>query len=207
MDEQYNTLIIDLFRKPRTSFNRIINEKLDRYKIWLLALVGISSLLGNAISKHIGDNFGIIGILLYIIVLGPIIGIILMYLLSYFISLTGKWLKGNATTNTIVNIISYATIPLTLGIIIDILNIILFGSIIFTKGFNIHDYNTLLNIVYFLGILINFALLVEYCILVVIGISVLQGFSIAKSIFNIFLSCFVILIPLMIIIFIIGKLR
>ena len=196
-----------MIKKPRFGFQRIIDEKLDKYKFWLISFLGISAMFGNSMSKGLGDRFGFIGLLLYVILGGPIFAIIWAYLLSGLISWTGKWLKGQAKTNDILNMISYATIPLILTLIIHLIYFGLFGSSIFTSSFDANDFGLFPFIIYKVGFFINLILLIYYCILFVIGVSVLQRFSILKSILNIFLGIFVILLPLTIIGFLIAKLR
>lgn len=207
MESQFKNVLVDLIKKPRFGFQRIIDDKIDKYKFWLIASLGISAMFGNSMSKGLGDKFGFVGLLLYIILCGPIFAIIWAYLLSGLISWTGRWLKGQAKINDILNIISYAAIPLILTLIVHLIYFSLFGSSIFTSSFDIKDFGVISFIVYKIGFFINLFLLIYYCILFVIGISVLQRFSILKSILNIFLGIFVIIFPLVIIGFIIAILR
>jgi Yip1 domain len=207
MDKQYLNVVLNFAKNPGLSFSNIIANKLDRYKFWLIFLLGISVMSGNAISSHYGDKFGMIGLILYIFILGPIFVALWVFMVSALISITGRWIKGNAKIEDVMNIISYAAIPLILMLVVRLLYVIIFGTSIFYQRFNLNDFGTLGYLVYKLGFVINVILLVYYFILLVLGISVVQGFSIMKGIFNILFAVFLFVLPFLIIGFLIAKFR
>jgi hypothetical protein len=196
MDNQMFNVLNNLIKNPKLCFTTIKDSNFDKYKFWLISLLGISVIFNSAISKSMGDQFGAFGIFLYILIFGPIFGTIFVYLLSGLISITGKWIKGQAKTNEVINIISIAAIPLILNIIVNIVFCILFGKSLFESSFNVNDFGTFSILIYKAGYFIGLILEIYYLILFVIGISVLQEFSILKSILNIFMAVLLLVISI-----------
>ena len=206
MNGQFKNLMLNIVKNPRLAFNSVIDEKLSKTKFLLLSLLGISALFSNAISKNLGDNFDSTKLVLYLLVTGPIFGILWAYLISALISWTGKWIKGYAKTNQVLNVLSIAAIPLILILMVNALFVAIFGSGIFKSGFDIQEYSTLSILIYKIGNFVKTILLLYYLFLFVIGISTLQGFSIFKSILNILLALLTIVLPFVIIGFLMARL-
>ena len=195
---KFKNLLLEIGKNPRAGFSYLVESGYNKHVFLILILMGISVMFSNAMTRNIGDTFGPFGYKIYIIILGPIFGIVWAYLLSWLISVTGKWMKGHAKTKDIVSVFSIACIPNCLMLIIHLLFLIIFGTSIFHKSFNVLNYSTISIIIYYVSISLTLITLTLYIYLFVIGISVLQGFSVIKSILNIFFAAFLFVLPIMI---------
>jgi len=200
----------DIFTKiwtsPRLVFKFLTEQQYDKYLYLLLALAGISSAFDRATSKNLGENMSLIGVVAFCVILGGLLGWISIYIGAALVSWTGKWLKGQGDTNSILRIMAYAMIPSIVAMILLVPQIALFGNELFQSEINIYNHGFLSAGIFWLTVSIEISLGVWTIVLFVIGISEVQKLSIGKSIINLILPALVILVPIAIIAFILGDL-
>jgi len=96
----------DIFTKiwisPQVVFKYLNDTRYDKFVWVLLMLAGFGSAFDRASARHIGDRFPLIGVLAICIVIGGIFGWISYYIYAALLSWTGKWLRGNAYTDSLV---------------------------------------------------------------------------------------------------------
>jgi len=195
-----------IWTSPRLVFKFINEYRYDKFITMLLVLAGITATLNRAASKGLGDQVPLFVVLIIGIIAGAIFGWISYYIYAALISWTGKWLKGQGNTTSLLRMISYATIPSIIVLILYIPKIILFGNGIFQRDFDVFESGNgiLYEIIYLIFLLIEIVLGVWTLVIFVIGISEVQKISIGKSILNLILPAMVIFIPLGMIAFIVG---
>jgi hypothetical protein len=170
----------------------------------LLVFAGISRGFDQAMSKSWGDDLPLWGIILIAVIAGGLVGWVSLWMYSDLISWTGKWLKGEGKTDSILRIISYAMIPSIVVLVLLIPQIGIYGNELFKSNgdFASAGYETAI-FVAGTGIL-AFLLGIWSFVFCVIGVPEVQKFSIGKSILNVLLPILVILIPIMIIVLLGG---
>ena len=206
--EQNNLSDKDIFTKiwtsPKEVFKYINDTGYDKHLVLLLALIGISLAFGLAEARNLGDTFSLWQILVICIIGGGLfLGWVSLHLYATFLNWTGKWLKGEGDTMSILRMLSYAMIPSTIGVIFWILQIIIFGNELFESGANFANAGIFSGI-FVLLLLLQLILAIWSQILCIIGISEVQKFSIGKSILNLLLPLtpiFVYLILILVFIF------
>jgi hypothetical protein len=193
----------DIFTKiwtsPRRTFKFINDKRYDKYVTVLLILSGISRAFDRASLNNMGDKMSIWGIVGFCIVLGGLFGWISYYIYSALLSWTGKWLKAQGDTNSILRILSYAMLPSVIALIFLIPQIAAYGNEIFKSDGDIISADWLSNVVVYGSMLLEFILAIWTLIFCVIGVSEVQKFSIGKSILNLFLPVIVFLVPILLI--------
>jgi hypothetical protein len=194
-----------IWTSPTEVFKYVVAKKYrQNFFVALLLLAGISNTFGQAFSRNMGDDISLLGIFLFCIIFGALIGWVPFYIYAALMSWTGKWLKGKGNTNSILTVICFAMIPSIVGLVLLIPQIGVLGNDLF-KADNFESTDLGVRIfVMFIGIL-EAILLVWTIVLLIIGISVVQKISIGKSILNLLLPALIILVPLMIIVMITIK--
>lgn len=193
-----------IWTSPRLVFKYLNDNNYDKFVYVLLILAGITKTFERASTKSMGDNLPLIAVLAICIVLGGLLGWISIYIYAALMSWTGKWLKGQGNTNSLVRMISYASIPSILGLILLIPQVAVFGNEIFQSDFNMYERGMLSLIVFYFTIAIEIILAIWTIAIFIIGTSEVQKLSIGKSILNIILPALVIIVPIALIAFILG---
>ena len=191
-EEQENFSDKEIFTKiwtsPRKVFKYIVNSNYRKYSATLLVLAGISNIFFQSINKNLGNNFSLLGIILFCIIAGGLLGWMSFYFYAALLSWTGKWLKGEGNTDSFVRIISYAMIPSIVAMLLLIPQIYILGADLFTANHNFEGASVLSRMISGIVLMITGVLQmilgIWTMVLCVIGISEVQEFSIGKSILN-----------------------
>lgn len=200
-------LFTKIWMNPRPVFKYLTHIRHEKYITKLLILAGIANAIEKATLRNSGDKSSLITVLLGAIVGGALFGWLSYFLYSSLVRWTGKWLKGNASTDDILRVLAFATIPNIVGILFTIVEISFFGNSVFKSQIGLLQNDTLhIALGYSLGF-IGLVLGIWSLVLSVIGISEVQQFSIAKSIVNLMLPILVIFIPLMLLVLVFTGFR
>lgn len=201
MNHVYKTVFLKIIFSPRKAFATIETYELFKYHYYLFGFAGINNILvRNWLDVADSSNNLLVKLIKYIAA-GAFLGWLPLLFVSWLIFHSGKWLKGQAEFLTIANLMGYAFFyPVFLSLISTISNI----SFLRLNGFNKSDYYNNLDInshstfelVIHIHRYINWGFNIYYAVLIVIAISVIQGFTIIKSMLNIFLAVLIIVIPL-----------
>lgn len=195
-----------IWTSPRLVFKYINENSYDKFMYVLLMLAGITSAFDRASSKNMGDNMPLVAVLLVCIIAGSIFGWISYYIYAALLSWTGKWLNGEGNTGSLLRILSYAMIPTILSLLLLIPRIAVFGNAFFQNDTDIFGSGITAIIIFVFTLLIEIILGIWSLVLLVIGISEVQKLSIGKSILNLVMPAFIIIVPIAFFAFIIGDL-
>lgn len=203
IEQQKNLSDKDIFTKiwtsPRNVFKYVNDKKYSKYELILLVFAGISRTFDQAMSKNWGDDLPLWGIILIAVIIGGLIGWVSLWMYSALISWTGKWLKGEGKTDSILRIISYAMIPSIVALVLLIPQIGIYGNELFKANGDFASAGHGAAIFVVCTGILAFLLSIWSFVLCIIGVSEVQNFSIGKSILNVLLPILVLLIPIMII--------
>lgn len=196
-------IFLKLLSSPREVFSFLNSYKYDKNVNLLLILAGITSTFNRASTKNMGDNLPLWGVIITCIIVGIIFGWITYYIYAALINWTGKWLKGQGTTNAILRVLSYAVIPSITSMVLLIPQMVIYGNDIFRSDGDISSGGIASNIFFYTSLLLEFGLSIWSIILCVIAISEVQKLSIAKAVLNLALPAIVIMTPIFLLILII----
>jgi len=196
----------DLFTKiwtsPRQVFKYINDKRYDKYVTILLILSGISRCFDRASMNNMGDKMPISLILGLCIFIGGLFGWISYYIYAALVCWTGKWLKGQGDTSSILRIFAYAMIPSIIALIFLVPQIGIYGVEIFKENGDLTSAGWVPNILVYGSFILEVVLGIFTIIFCVVGISEVQKLSIGKSILNLVLPGIIILTPIVVIILI-----
>ena len=181
---------------PRRVFSGLSTDSYDKYTYFLFITAGIARAFDRAIADSRGDELSLIEVSATVIVFGGALGWVSYYIFGLLLEWTGKWLNGKATQKQILNMLAYAMIPVTFGLLLLVVRLLIFGNEIFKSDGDLYD-TTLFWRMVDRGALFGQWLLAMYAlILVIIGISEVQKISIKKAIINFILPVVVVVVPL-----------
>ncbi len=191
-----------MWTSPRQVFKYINDKHYDKYVTVLLVLSGISKSFDRASMRNMGDSMSIWAILGFCVILGGLLGWISYYIYAALVSWTGKWLNGKGDTSSILRIFSYAMTPSIVALIFLVPQIGVYGIEMFKKDGDISSAGLISNIFVYGSLILDVVLGIWTLVFCVVGISEVQKISIGKSILNLLLPIFVILIPILILVLI-----
>lgn len=168
----------------------------------LLVITGISRAFDKASQKGMGDTSGIAEIIITSVLMGGIFGWIAYYIYAAAISLTGRWLNGKGNTKSILPILAYASIPVSITLLFYIPDFLIFGTENFKSDTDISNFSIAANILFYCTVIATAILYIWTVVLTVIGVAEVQKFSIGKAILNILMPVLIIFVPLLLLIFI-----
>lgn len=186
-----------IWSSPRQIFKFINDKNYDQYMIVLLLLSGISRSFDRASMNNMGDTMSIWAIVGICIIAGGLFGWLSYYIYAALMSWTGKWLNAKGDTDSILRMLSYAMLPSIIALIFLIPQIAIYGNEIFKADGDITSAGLLANIFFYGSILLEFVLGIITIVFCVIGTSEVQKLSIGKSILNLLLPAFVIMVPIL----------
>lgn len=169
--------------EPVATLTYIVENQPRKNINLLLVFGGIMNSLDRALEKA-DENTRILDRTIFAIIGGAAFGWISFYLLAYFLSIAGDWLKGKADAAAYRTVLAWSLIPSLAGAFLFIPRIIIFNEVVGQNGvFSIID-NLLQFIQFFLGVW-TFVILVK-------GVMLIQNFSTGRALLNIFLPMLIV---------------
>lgn len=192
-------IFIKIWTSPREVFKFINDNRYDKYVNELLFFAGISRAFDRASLNEMGDRMSLLTILISCIIVGGLLGWISYYIYAALLSWTGKWIKGQGDTKSILRIISYAMTPAILALIFLIPQIGIYGNEMFKSDGDTISAGLVGNILFYGSFFLELSLAVWTMVFCVVGVSEVQKLSIGNAILNLLLPLLVFAIPIIII--------
>lgn len=177
------TLVLGIWTKPKQTFEYILKQNPNKFVILLIVLGGIVSAIDRASTKGMGDKMSTASVLLFALIGGALFGWITYYLYAFFMSFTGKWIKGKAEAPQFRTVIAWSLIPSVASLILLIPELLVFGDDLFKSELSSNELWYVL-LYSFFG-LVELVLGIWTLIILVKGVSIIQDFGIGKSILNV----------------------
>jgi len=181
---------------PRRTIRQIVETNPERLVLSLAAVGGFIEGLTNMASDSKGDDMSLRAILLATLIVGPIMGIVGLWVGGFLLRWTGGWIGGQADSRRIRATLAWANVPLVWSLLLWIPAILLFGLELFTEATPVLDASAQLaglHLVFSVGIgIISLWSFVAF----LHALGEVQGFSAWRSLLNSFLALLVFLVPL-----------
>ena len=181
---------------PRRTIRQIVETNPERLVLSLAAVGGFIEGLTNMASDSKGDDMSLRAILLAPLIVGPIMGIVGLWVGGFLLRWTGGWIGGQADSRRIRATLAWANVPLVWSLLLWIPAILLFGLELFTEATPVLDASAQLaglHLVFSVGIgIISLWSFVAF----LHALGEVQGFSAWRSLLNSFLALLVFLVPL-----------
>jgi hypothetical protein len=188
---------LSIWIKPRETIRRIVETNPTQHVILLAMLAGIGQALDRASSRNTGDTIPLIAILGICIILGPIGGIISLYLGGALYRWSGSWLGGKASSEEVRAAFAWSSVPTIFILPLWVLELLIFGEEMFTSSTpNINANPLLLTILLGFGVI---ELVVGLWAFVVFlqSLGEVHGFSGWRALGAVLLGTLIILVPLL----------
>lgn len=187
---------------PRDTVRRIVAVDPGLHVVLLVCLAGIGQTLDRASVRNAGDNIPMAAIIGVACVLGPLGGLLSMWVGSHLIRLSGQWIGGAGNREHIKTAIAWAAVPSVFALPLWIPQILLLGSDMFTEETPRLDAQPMLLIPFIAVALAEMVLSVWSFVLLCNTIAEVQGFRSAwRGLGNIILAGAVLFIPLLAVVF------
>lgn len=203
-DEYVSWTDKDIFTKiwtsPRQVFTYINTTHYDKYVTVLLILFGITRAFEREMVHRSGDAISIAEILIFCVLFGGISGWLSLNIYAEMISWVGKRMQGKADSDSILRILSYASFPSILALLLVIPVFAIFGMEAFQTKKSVMEVGGISSVIFYGIVIVQTILGCCTLVLSVIGVSELQKFSITQAILNLVLPLLMILIPVLILV-------
>ena len=187
---------ITVWTRPRHTIRHLVTYASESALLPLAAVGGVVQALDRASSRSLGDTIPFDVILALCGALGPLIGILELYLGSVLISWTGRWIGGNAESDEIRTAVAWANVPLIGVFVLWILQTVLLGPELFTTLTPRLDNSGGLAIGFLASALAQITLGIWAFFILLKGLGEVQGFSAWKAFGNVLLSSLVFVVPI-----------
>ena len=123
---------LTIWMKPRATIRGIVNENPSFRVLPIAAAGGILQALQVAVMVWAGDQLSVSMILLFCFVLGPPLGLILLYLGAWIVKLSCRMLGGHADSREVRAALAWSSIPFLATAPLYIVRFALVGKELFT---------------------------------------------------------------------------
>lgn len=187
---------ISMWTRPRDTIRQIVDSNPEHLVLVLAAIAGFANTLNRASTKNMGDLYEWPLIFLAAAIIGPIAGIIGLYIGGALIRWAGGWMGGDASPENIRAAMAWSGVPVIWALLLWIPELLLFGQEMFTTEIQrIEDEPGLAYVLLgFAAIEITIAIWAFIIFLKCLG--QVQGFSAWKALGNTLLAMLTVIVPL-----------
>lgn len=187
-----------VWTKPRETIQEILTFNPQYLVILLASLYGLKQSADLSAIYGFGDVYPLWGILIGILILGPVIGVLSLYFGSWLLVWTGRWLQGQSSFQSMRAAIAWSYVPILGSLLLFLVSLPFLGKELFTLEQTI-DASTISQVWLIIVSALDILLGIWSFVLSLIMISEVQQFSVWKALGNIVLTMLVVLVPLFII--------
>jgi hypothetical protein len=193
---------LSMWLRPRATVRHLVDTRPRDGVLLLTALGGIAESLDRMSGRNAGDTMSLPVVLIVAVVFGPLGGLIGLYFGAWLISVSGRWMGGNAGTEPIRTALAWGNLPNVAGLLLWLPAIALVGREMFTETAPQLDAQPLFGLLLLPLGLVWIALGLWSIVLILQGIGEVQGFSAWKALGNLLLAALLFLGPIFL--FVVG---
>jgi hypothetical protein len=197
---------VSIWRQPRATIQQIVDTDPEKHVVALAALTGVVQTMFDAVNRDAGDQMNLVAILALALIVGPIVGVVSLYLWAWLIRFTGRWIGGHGSTRNLRAAIAWAGVPMIAAGTLFMPELPLTGPELFTRGTPRLDQNTWPAVPFLVLSLVQMAAACWTLVAMCNTIGQVQGFSAWKALGNSALAGLVIVVPGIVLAIVIGVL-
>jgi len=182
---------------PRQTIRAIIDHDPKYGRNVLAILIGVFNFLEHASKQNLGNMLSLAWIILLSLILGPVIGLLAIYVTGKYMRWVGSLLGGKSKEAEIRAVVAWAAIPDALLMLIYIPIIAIYKENLFTSNWLIDDNLMLLISTSYAMIILGIIALIWKIILFVACFAEVHHFSILRSILASALGFAIVFIPML----------
>ena len=118
---------------PRDTVRAIVAENPKLHVLLLVCLAGIGKTLNGRSMRDAGDKLPVWAIFAIALVIGPLGGLLGLWIYSHLLRWTGNWLGGVAPRAYLRTAIAWSAVPIVCSLLLWIPELLLIGTDIFTR--------------------------------------------------------------------------
>jgi hypothetical protein len=179
---------LTIWTRPRATIRGILNKNPSLHVTSIAAIGGILDSLSRATQQYLGDRLSLPTILLIALAVGPVIGLIWLYVGAFPVGLTGRWLGGRAGPEEIRAAIAWSLVPVLATIPVWIIQLALVGREMFTSLTPVLDSKPLLNLLLMATAPLEIGLAIWSFVILLKAVGEAQRFSAGKALGSILLG-------------------
>jgi hypothetical protein len=200
--------LFTIWVRPRETVRRIVTESPGKFVVFFACILGVNRLLGRASLRDLGEEMSFHLILIAALVVGPLVGLLMVWLWGLLFWWTGRWIRGVGTRKEIRTAIVWGLFPLVVATFIWIPQIIVLGPELFQKETPAPGGGVVRAPGVIAFAILQLVLGVWAIVLVFNTVAEVQGYGSAwTAVLNFFLAGLVMVIPVVAIVFIILAMR
>ena len=173
---------VTIWTQPRHTLRQLIDQGPTRIVLVLAALHGFVSMIDRVSSRDAGDVMSLSTMLLMCMLIGPVAGLVSLYLGALLFRWVGRWLGGQGGTKELRTAMAWAGLPVIASLPLWGLLALLLGPALFTSTSTIEAIAPWQTIIATLVGLIILSLSGWSVLLSVLGIAEAHRFSIWRAI-------------------------
>ncbi len=186
---------LSIWLHPRETIRDIIETDVKRGFLVLCVLYGFPMALSFAQSFSLASIVPLWAILLAGVILSPFLGYLGINISTCLLKLTGKWLGGEGSYQTIRAAVAWSNLPNVLTVATWLVEIAVFGGFVFCQEFSEAYFTGYQSGVIFLVFLVQSITSIWGLILLLKALGEVQGFSTWKALLNVLIP-FIIVVAL-----------
>ena len=173
---------VTIWTQPRQTLRELIDQGPTRIVLLLAALHGFVNMIDRVSSRDAGDVMSFPTMLLMCLIIGPVAGLVSLYLGALLFRWVGRWLGGQGKTRELRTALAWAGLPVIASLPLWGLLALLLGPALFTSTSTIETIAPWQTIIATLIGLVILALSGWSVLLSVLGIAEAHRFSIWRAI-------------------------
>ncbi|TCS94681.1 YIP1 family protein [Hazenella coriacea] len=177
-----------LVTRPRQIIPQLMKESSRRSYLILVSLFGVSVAFDMASSLLLGDLLPLLIIVAGAICIGPLIGVIYWFIMSFLLGISARLLGGEVDQEETRQLVAIASIPAIFKLVITVICILFFGSEIFTNSTAIAESSILLMVIYMVTFVAKLVLIFFYYFTLIQGCSEIHQMTTGKALGAVILS-------------------
>lgn len=122
-----------VWTSPRDTIRNVVAQNPELYVTLLACLVGVGKTLDRASMRNLGDRLPTPAILIVACLVGPLSGILTLWISSHLVRWTGRWIGGTAPREHIKAAIAWGSVPAVFALVFWIPELLIVGSEMFTS--------------------------------------------------------------------------
>ncbi len=188
-----------VWTRPRHTVRWVVGTDPRRSVLLLAGLGGIAQALDRASARNLGDRTPLPAIIAAAVVVGPIWGVITLYVGGFLVWWTGRWFGGRGTPAEVRAAVAWSWVPAVAGLLLMVPQLAIFGRELFTSETPVTDADPLANAAMIGFGAIDFGLAVWSVVLLLKCLGEVQGFSAWKAIGNVALAGGLVMAPVIVV--------
>lgn len=189
-----------IWLKPRATIRQIVVNNPDHHVVALAAAGGVVQTLSSSVSEKLGDQVGLLPILLIALLLAPIFGVVALYLTALLLRWTGRWLGGVATLGELRAAIAWGSAPMVMGGVGILVALLVSGHDLFSTVQPWLSRHPMLMIVCGVGLIVQGVASLWSIVSYIKCVAEVQGFSAWRAIGNYLLAILVLFVVVFVVV-------